>query len=43
MDDIEKRAETVHFVQFARKRGGEIEAKAVDVHLHDPVAQAVHD
>src|SRR5262249_57515532 len=35
-------AEGVHLVQLARERGGEVEAKAVDVHVHDPVAQAVH-
>ena len=27
----------------ARERRGEVEAEAVDVHLLDPVAQAVHD
>ena len=40
MNDVEERAEPVDLVQFARERRGEIEAKAVDVHLRDPVAQA---
>ena len=29
--------------QFAGQGAGQIEAEAVDVHLDDPVAQAVHD
>ena len=43
MNDVEERAELVDLVQLARQRAGEIEAEAVDVHLDDPVAQAVHD
>ena len=43
MNDVEERAEPVDLVQLARERRGEVEAEAVDVHLRDPVAQAVHD
>ena len=43
MNDVEERREAIDIVQFARQGGGEIEAEAVDVHLGDPVAQAVHD
>src|SRR6185369_15328628 len=43
MDDIEKRAEPVNVKKLARQSGGKIEAKTVDVHLRDPIAQAVHD
>ncbi len=43
MDDIEKRAEPVDGMEFARQRRGEVEAKTVDVHLQYPIAQAVHD
>ena len=43
MDDIEKRAEPVNVMKLARQSGGKIEAKTVDVHLRDPIAQAVHD
>jgi hypothetical protein len=30
-------------VELAGEGGGEVEAEAVDVHLEDPVAEAVHD
>ncbi len=43
LDEIEKRRQAIDLVQFARERRGQIETKAVDVHLDDPVAQAVHD
>ncbi len=43
MNDVEERAEAVDVVQLTRERGGEIEAEAVDVHLRDPIPQAVHD
>ena len=43
MDDVEERREPVDVVQLARQRRRQIEAEAVDVHLGDPVAQAVHD
>ncbi len=43
VNDVEERAEAVDLVQLARQRRGEVEAEAVDVHLRDPVAQAVHD
>ena len=43
MDDVEERAQPVHFVQFARQGCGQIESETVDVHLQHPVAKAVHD
>ncbi len=43
LDEIEERREPIHLVQLARERRREIEAESVDVHLADPVAQAVHD
>ena len=38
-----KRGQPVDVVQLARQGGRQIEAEAVDVHLRDPVTQAVHD
>ena len=43
MDDVEERAQLVDLVQFAGQRAGQIEAEPVDVHVGDPVPQAVHD
>ena len=43
VNDVEERAELVDGVQLARERARQVEAEAVDVHLEDPVAQAVHD
>ena len=43
VNDVEERAQLVDFVQLAGQRAGQIEAEAIDVHLDDPVAQAVHD
>ena len=43
VDDVEERAQPVDLVQLAGQRAGQVEAEAVDVHLGDPVAQAVHD
>ena len=43
LDQIEEGRQPVDVVQLARERRGEIEAEAVDVHVVDPVAQAVHD
>ncbi len=43
VNDVEERAQLVDRVQLARERAREVEAEAVDVHLEDPVAQAVHD
>ena len=43
MDDVEEGAQLVDLEQLAGQRAGQIEAEAVDVHLGDPVAQAVHD
>src|SRR2546425_469431 len=43
MDQVEEPGQAIHGVELARQGGGEIKPKAVDVHLEDPVAQAVHD
>ena len=43
LDDVEERAQLVDLEELARQRAGEVEAEAVDVHVDDPVAQAVHD
>jgi hypothetical protein len=42
LDQIEERGESIDLVQLARERRREIEPEAVDVHLGDPVAKAVH-
>ena len=36
VDDVEKRAQLVDFVQLAGQRAGQIEAEAVDVHVRAP-------
>ncbi len=43
VDDVEEGAQAVDVEQLAGQRAGQVEAEAVDVHLGDPVAQAVHD
>ena len=43
MDGVEERGQLVDVVQRAGECRGEIEAKSVDVHLGDPVAQRVGD
>ena len=43
MDDVEKRSQLVDFVQLAGQGAGQIEPQPVDVHVRDPIAQAVHD
>ena len=43
MDDVEKCAQAIHFVQLAGESCSQIEAEAVHVHLQNPIAQAVHD
>jgi hypothetical protein len=43
VNDVEKGAQSIDFVQLTRKRAGEVESEAVDVHLEHPVPQAVHD
>ena len=42
-DDVEEGGELVHVMELAGQGGRQIEAEAVDVHLGDPVAQAVGD
>ena len=43
LNDVEERRQPIDVVQLARQRRREVEAEAVDVHVDDPVAQAVHD
>ena len=43
LDEVEERRQLVDGEQLAGQRRGEVEAEPVDVHLGDPVAQAVHD
>ena len=43
MNDVEKGAQPVDLKELSGQGAGQIEPKAVDVHLGDPVAQAVHD
>ena len=38
-----KAPQPVDLVQLAGQGAGQIEAEAVDVHLRDPIAQAVHN
>ena len=43
MNDVEKRAQPVDFMELTSQRGGKIEAEAIHMHFQNPVAQAVHD
>src|SRR5262249_32296483 len=43
VDDVEEGAQPVDLEQLAGQGRGQVEAEAIDVHLQDPVAQAVHD
>ena len=43
LDEVEEGRESVHVVELAREGGRQVEAEPVDVHLGDPVAEAVHD
>ena len=43
MNDVEKCAQPIYFVQLARQGRCQVEAKAIDMHFEDPIAQAVHD
>ena len=43
LDEIEERAEAVDVVQLPGECRREVETESVDVHLLDPVPQAVHD
>ena len=42
MNGVEEAGKLGYLVQLAGQRAGEIEAKAVDVHFGDPVAQRIH-
>src|SRR5688572_15573928 len=43
MDDVEECRQPIDIVQLAREHRSEIEAKTIDVHLGNPVAQRIHD
>ena len=43
MNDVEERTQPIHFVQLTRERAREVEPESVDMHVEDPVPQAVHD
>ena len=43
MNDVEERRQPIDIVQFACEGRRQIEAETVNVHLRDPVAQAIHD
>ena len=43
LDAIEERREAADVVRLARQGGGQVEAEAIDMHLRDPVAQAIHE
>ena len=43
LNQIEERRQPIDVVQLAGERRGEVEPESVDVHLENPVPQAVHD
>src|SRR5215472_15768390 len=43
VDDVEERRQAIDFPAFAGQRTGQVKAEPIDVHLHEPVAQAIHD
>jgi hypothetical protein len=43
MDDIQEATQPIDIVCFTSQRRSQIEPEAVDMHLLNPVAQAVHD
>jgi hypothetical protein len=43
MNDVEKRTETIDFMEFPGEGSRKVEAKAVHVHFQNPVAQTIHD
>src|SRR5262245_6190993 len=43
MDNVEERRQTIDFPALAGQRAGQVEAEPIDVHLHKPVAEAIHD
>ena len=42
MDHVEERAQPVDLVELAGERRRQIEAEAVDMHVHDPITQRIH-
>ena len=43
MNDVKKSAQAIHLPQLTCERGSEIKPESVDMHLQNPVSQAVHD
>ncbi len=43
LDDVEEGRELVHLVELPGQSAGQVETKAVHMHLQDPVSEAVHD
>jgi hypothetical protein len=43
MDNVKEGAQAVDLIQFPRQRTGQVKAEAVHMHIHNPVAQAVHN
>src|SRR4029453_18568133 len=43
VNDFEESMQLVHPIRVAREGGGEIEAETIDMHVVNPIAQAVHD
>src|SRR6516165_3392655 len=43
VNDVKEGAQAIDLVELSSQRAGKIEAEAVDMHLHYPVSQAVHD
>ena len=41
--EVKKRAELVDVIKGTGKSAGEIEAEAIDMHLGDPIAEAIHE
>ena len=43
VNDIEEGGQAIHLVEFPGQGRGQVEAKAVHVHLQHPVAQTIHN
>jgi hypothetical protein len=43
VDDVEERGQAIYLPAITGQPAGEVEAEAIDVHLHEPVAQAIHN
>jgi len=43
MNDVEKSAQAIYLPQLTGERSGKIKSESVDMHVQDPVSQAIHD